>query len=118
MVLCAVSFACVPMLDAFHLLLITSALFGLGEALVTSSSAALVADLCKERHFGTAMGTFGTIFDIGHASGPILAGLLIARWGYLHAFWAMGAILLIGVPVFLLSVDVGRSGKIARQESV
>ena len=30
MVLCAVSFACVPLLDAFHLLLITSALFGLG----------------------------------------------------------------------------------------
>jgi MFS family permease len=118
MVMCAVSFACVPMLDAFHLLLITSALFGLGEALVTSSSAALVADLCKDRHFGTAMGTFGTIFDIGHASGPILAGLLIARWDYLHAFWAMSAILLIGVPVFLLSVDVGGPGKIARQESV
>ncbi len=32
-----------------------------GEALVTSSTAALVADICQERHFGTAMGTFGTI---------------------------------------------------------
>ena len=68
--------------------------------------AALIADICKKRHFGTAMGTFGTIFDIGHASGPILAGVLIAKWDYLHAFWLMAAILLIFVPVFMLSVDV------------
>jgi DHA1 family multidrug resistance protein-like MFS transporter len=115
MVLCAVSFACIPMLRTFHLLMITAAFFGLGEAFVTSSSAALVADICKERHFGTAMGTFGTIFDIGHASGPIVAGILIARWGYLHAFWSMGALLLLAAPVFILSVDVGKPQKIAHE---
>jgi DHA1 family multidrug resistance protein-like MFS transporter len=49
---------------------------------VTSSSAALVADVCHAKNFGAAMGTFGTIFDVGHASGPILAGLLIARFDY------------------------------------
>ena len=32
--------------------------------------------------------------------------------GYLHAFWLMGAILLIGVPVFLLSVNVEKPHKI------
>lgn len=112
MVLCAVSFACVPLLQAFYLLLITAAFFGLGEAFVTSSSAALVADICKERHFGTAMGTFGTIFDIGHASGPIVAGILIARWGYLHSFWLMAAILLMAVPVFIFSVDVAKPCKV------
>jgi MFS family permease len=106
MVLCAVSFACVPLLKTFYLLLTAAAFFGIGEAFVTSSSAALIADICKKRHFGTAMGTFGTIFDIGHASGPILAGVLIATWGYLHAFWLMAAILLIFVPVFMLGVDV------------
>jgi len=112
MVLCAFSFACVPLLQAFYLLLMAAAFFGLGEAFVTSSSAALVVDICKERHFGTAMGTFGTIFDIGHAAGPIVAGILIARWGYLHAFWLMGAILLIAVPVFVLSVTVEKPHKI------
>jgi MFS family permease len=79
-------------------------LFGLGESLVTSSSAALVADICKEKHFGTAMGTFGTIFDIGHASGPILAGLLIARYDYFSAFWIMSGVLIIGIPVFVFGV--------------
>jgi DHA1 family multidrug resistance protein-like MFS transporter len=104
MVLCAVSFGAIPLLHNFYLLLITATCFGLGEALVTSSSAALVADICHERHFGTAMGTFGTIFDVGHAAGPIVAGLLLARMDYLQTFWIMGALLLASIPVFLLTV--------------
>jgi len=101
---CAISFGLVPVFRDFHLLMITAAFFGLGEALVTSSGAAFVADLCKEKHFGTAMGTFGTIFDIGHASGPILAGFLLAHHGYLFLFWAMSVALLIVVPIFSLTV--------------
>ena len=58
MVLCAVSFACVPMLNAFYLLLITSAFFGLGEAFVTSSSAALVADHLQGTAFRDSHGNF------------------------------------------------------------
>ena len=108
MLACAVSFAAIPLLIRFELLILASLLFGLGEAFVTSSSAALVADLCQEKHFGTAMGTFGTIFDVGHASGPILAGLLIARWGYLAAFSILSAVLLVAIPVFILGVKVDR----------
>jgi len=104
MVLCALSFGAIPLLHNFYLLLITATFFGLGEALVTSSTAALVADICQQRHFGTAMGTFGTIFDVGHAAGPIVAGLLLARMDYLPAFWIMGAVLLASIPVFLLTV--------------
>jgi len=114
MVLCALSFGAIPLLKDFYLLLITATFFGLGEALVTSSSAALVADICQERHFGTAMGTFGTIFDVGHAAGPIVAGLLLARMAYLPAFGLMGALLLASIPVFLLTVThEGRSGPAA-----
>jgi MFS transporter, DHA1 family, multidrug resistance protein len=104
MVLCAVSFGAIPLLQNFYLLLITATFFGLGEALVTSSTAALVADICQQRHFGTAMGTFGTIFDVGHAAGPIVAGLLLARMDYLLTFWIMGAVLIAAIPVFLLTV--------------
>jgi MFS family permease len=109
MVLCAGAFGAIPLLGDFCSLMIAAMLFGLGEAFVTSSSAALVADVCKEKHFGTAMGTFGTIFDIGHASGPILAGMLIARYDYLYAFWLMAAILIIAVPVFIMQVKVERN---------
>jgi MFS family permease len=108
MVLCAGSFAAIPLLKSFYLLLGTALVFGLGEAFVTSSSAALVADVCQEKHFGTAMGTFGTIFDVGHASGPILAGLLIARFDYFTSFVIMAVLLLAAIPVFVLGVDEGR----------
>jgi DHA1 family multidrug resistance protein-like MFS transporter len=104
MVLCALSFGAIPLFQSFYLLLVTATVFGLGEALVTSSTAALVADICQERHFGTAMGTFGTIFDVGHAAGPIVAGLLLARLDYLPSFWIMGAVPLASIPIFLLMV--------------
>jgi DHA1 family multidrug resistance protein-like MFS transporter len=104
LVLSALSFAVIPLLRDFSTLLVAAALFGFGEAFVTSSANALVADLCQERHFGTAMGAFGTIFDIGHASGPILAGYLLLHFNYLTSFWIIAAISLASVPVFLWQV--------------
>ncbi len=104
MLLCAASLGGIPLLKGFYPLMLAAIVFGFGEAFVTSSSAALVADLCKEKHFGTAMGTFGTIFDIGHASGPILAGILIAHFDYLYAFWIISSLLIASVPVFVLGV--------------
>ena len=108
MLLCALSFAAIPLLTNFYLLGLAAVVFGLGEALVTSSSAALIIDVCKEKHFGAAMGGFGTIFDIGHASGPILAGLLIARLGYLPTFWLMAAMLLAAIPLFMATVKINK----------
>jgi len=104
LVLSALSFGAIPLLKDFSSLLVAAALFGFGEAFVTSSANALVADLCQERHFGTAMGTFGTIFDIGHAAGPILAGYLLLSFSYVQSFWLIAAISLASVPVFLWQV--------------
>lgn len=111
LLLCALSFGSIPLLKDFYLLALAALVFGLGESFVTSSSAALVADICKEKHFGTAMGTFGTIFDIGHASGPILAGLLLARFDYLPSFLIMASLLVAAVPVFVISVAGGKVSK-------
>ncbi len=107
MLLCALSFGVIPLLKDFYHLMSAAMVFGLGEALVTSSSAALVADICKEKQFGTAMGTFGTIFDVGHAAGPMLAGVLIARHGYAYSFRVISSLLLMSVPVFVASVKLG-----------
>ncbi len=104
LVACAVSFAAIPLLTGFWPLLAACLVFGLGEAFVTSSSAAMVADLCRASQYGAAMGVFGTIFDVGHASGPILGGLLVGSLGYLPAFSVMAAVLLAAAPCFLLTV--------------
>jgi MFS family permease len=109
MILCAVAFGVIPFLRDFSALMVAAVFFGLGESFVTSSSAALVADICKEKHFGTAMGTFGTIFDIGHASGPILAGFLIARFDYGYSFMIMASLLIAAVPLFLATVKHERA---------
>lgn len=102
--ICAIPFACIPLTQNFFLLAILAMAFGIGEAFVTSSSAAMVAEFCEERHYGAAMGTFGTIFDIGHASGPILAGLLLGRLRYQLSFLIIAGILILASFVFNLSV--------------
>lgn len=77
---CAVPFAAVPWCTGLWPLLALALVFGLGEALVTAASSALVSDLCKRRSLGAAMGVFGTIGDAGHAAGPIVGGLVIAAY--------------------------------------
>ena len=104
MLLCAVPFALIPHLTGFVALMLAGMVFGLGEAFVTSSSAALVADFCKARHYGAAMGTFGTIFDVGHAAGPIVTGLLVASFGYGPAFAIVATLLCASIPLFLITV--------------
>jgi MFS transporter, DHA1 family, multidrug resistance protein len=108
MFVCAVPFVLIPWFHSFSVLLVLAAIFGLGEAVVTSSAAALVADFCREDHLGSAMGTFGTIFDVGHASGPLLAGMLIGLTGsgtdYRLSFAIVAGLLVAAAIVFRYGV--------------
>jgi len=108
MFVCAVPFVLIPWFQSFGVLLVLAAIFGLGEAVVTSSAAALVADFCREDQLGCAMGTFGTIFDVGHASGPLVAGALIGLTGsgadYRLSFAIVAALLVAAAIVFRVGV--------------
>ncbi len=110
MFVCVVPFVLIPWFKSYAVLLMLSAIFGLGEAIVTSSAAALVADLCKDDNLGSAMGTFGTIFDVGHASGPLLAGALIGFTGsgsdYRLSFAIVAVLMVIAAIVFRFGVNV------------
>jgi predicted MFS family arabinose efflux permease len=50
------------------------------------------------------MGMQGTIGDIGHASGPLLAGILIAHLNYAHAFAIIAGLQLAAAVVFWLAM--------------
>ncbi len=104
LLVCAGSFAIIPSFDSLHALLLLAAAFGMGEAIVTSSTSALVADLSRAGSLGSAMGAFGTIMDIGHASGPLLAGVLIGLLDYSMAFGLISLILLLGCALFVIMV--------------
>jgi MFS family permease len=81
-------------------------LLGLGIAAVTPATNALIADLVATRRLGTGMGVFGTIWDIGEAAGPILAGVLIGQIGYGPAFDALAAITVVVALIFAVRVRV------------
>jgi MFS family permease len=111
MVLCAGAFVLIPTTGSLGALVALAVAFGLGEALVTSSTAAMVADMCDKRHYGAAMGAFGTYFDIGHAAGPITAGLLLAAFAenYLAAFLPIAIAMLLATVLFALTVSERRN---------
>ena len=108
LLICAGTFVCIPQSSMFGILLALSAGFGFGEAVVSSSSSALVADSSEFKQLGAGMGMQGTIMDIGHASGPLLAGLLIAMLSYGQAFAIIAGIQLAAGAVFWLAMR-GRS---------
>jgi MFS transporter, DHA1 family, multidrug resistance protein len=102
--LCAVIVPLIMRSQTFSALIALSCLFGLGVAVVTPSTTALVADLAKKGRMGSAMGVFGTIWDTGEAAGPILAGVLIASFSYFNGFLIIGAFMTIVAGIFALAV--------------
>jgi DHA1 family multidrug resistance protein-like MFS transporter len=80
------------------------AAFGLGLATVTASTSALVADLSRAQGRGGAMGILSSIMDIGHSTGPMVAGALIGAYSYRTAFGAVGACLVVAGLIFGLAM--------------
>jgi len=102
--LCALILPLVVLGEAFLSLLFLSSLFGLGVAIVTPSTTALVADLAKAGRMGSAMGVFGTIWDTGEAAGPILAGFLIASLGYFNSFFIISGLMALAAVIFAVTI--------------
>ncbi|HXH11197.1 MAG TPA: MFS transporter [Alphaproteobacteria bacterium] len=110
--LCIAMLPLMPLTTHMVGLLVEGAIFGLGMAIVTPSTMALVTDLCKVGHYGAALGVFGTIWDIGEALGPLLAGRLIDASGglevgtaYLIAFSSVAMVLVAAGVIFSLTVQ-------------
>ena len=104
LLICAATFVCMPHVSIFAVLLLLSAGFGFGEAVVSSSSSAFVADSSEFKTLGAGMGMQGTIGDIGHASGPLLAGILIANMSYAGAFTIIASLQVAAAMVFWLTM--------------
>jgi DHA1 family multidrug resistance protein-like MFS transporter len=102
---CSGAFGLVAMATDFTTLAVAVVLYGAALAVATSATSALVTDLSRQARYGAAHGVFGTIYDVGDAAGPIVAGLLVAALGYremffLNAGWALLlAVVFLAVPV-------------------
>ncbi len=96
----ALSVVLLPYLPYFFGLCALSLVFGVGFAMVTSSTSALVADLTKNGEYGSSMGVLRTVMDVGQTIGPVLTGWMVGVYGYTSAFTLLGAISLGAALVF------------------
>ncbi|MBK7105976.1 MAG: MFS transporter [Ignavibacteriae bacterium] len=90
------------LVKSFELLLVFGILWGLGTSVISSVAVAFITDLTKQKKFGAAHGTYGTIFDIGEALGPIAAGFLVAVISYNWMF------ILVSLQLLLMTVLFGK----------
>lgn len=74
--------------------------FGIGMAMVISSTAAYVSDISKREDYGTAIGTLSTIMDIGQTIGLILSGYVIIVFSFGGVFVMVGVVLLFAALIF------------------
>ncbi len=86
LLLCATALPLIFRSESLIALVLVAPLLGLGVGAVTPVTNALIADLASAQRLGAAMGVFGTIWDIGEAAGPMLAGFLIGGLGYAATF--------------------------------
>lgn len=103
---CAAALSLIFRMTSLAGLLVVVPLLGLGVAAVTPATNALIADLVAVQRLGTGMGVFGTIWDIGEAAGPILAGVLIAQIGYEPAFDVIAVIIAAIAVTFAIRVRI------------
>jgi MFS family permease len=92
--------AIVLLSSSYLVIMVFIAIFGLGLATVTASTSALVADLSRAQGRGGALGILSSIMDIGHSSGPMVAGVLIGAYSYRIAFGIVGISLLVVSLIF------------------
>jgi MFS family permease len=117
-VLCALTLAAMSFATSFFVLVGLNIIFGLGTGMVTPATTALIGDVAKRNNVGTAMGVFGSLWDIGHASGPIIAGFLIAALDYRIAFSIVSVAILLTLLPFLASPAVRRVEREMRASQV
>lgn len=82
-------------------LLASSILLGLSISIVTSASAAHIADLSKTESHGSAMGMLGSIMDIGHTTGPIVGGILAVSFNLKVSFLSGTSVLVFSMFCFI-----------------
>jgi hypothetical protein len=106
LLLCAAALPLIFRSESLTVFLLAAPLLGVGVGAVTPVTNALIADLSSARRLGAAMGVFGTIWDIGEAAGPMIAGFLIGDLGYARTFDVLAVVIaLVTVGVMALVRD-------------
>ena len=110
----ALAFLLCAAAPSFGWLLFFRFLQGIGAGLIISCAPALVTSLYPEARRSHALGIFTLMFALGSAMGPLIGGVLVARWGWPGVFWfrapiALTSLLLLrGLPQGSATASKGR----------
>ncbi|MCI0433144.1 MAG: MFS transporter [Gemmatimonadetes bacterium] len=103
LLVCGSAVLCVSLVSALPGLAAAIAAYAAGVATTTAATSAYITDVTRRARYGAAHGAFGTIYDVGDAFGPIVAGLLVAAVGYAHMFRIMAMVALTMAFGFVLA---------------
>jgi MFS family permease len=98
-----VSVSLIPVFSEIFLIFIISLVSGLGMSLTTVATTKYIADIAKKEEIGASMGALSSIMDIGHSSGPFVAGVLISISGFFAGFFSCLLITIVISTSFLVN---------------
>jgi len=93
-----------PFSTQFMTLILLSVGYGLGFAMVISSTSPLISELVPANLVGASMGFLSTMMDVGQTLGPIVSGVILTTsLQYLGLFSSLSLLLILSGVVFVLS---------------
>jgi MFS family permease len=106
--ICSVAVFSLSLASGLTTVVAVVAFYAAGVAITTAATSAYITDMTRRARYGAAHGVFGTIYDVGDALGPIVAGGLVAALGYAHMFQVMAAVAITMAAVFAISTAAER----------
>lgn len=108
-VLLGAATAGIPLVTGIAALTLVSVLFGLAVSVSTVATSSYVAEVVTKEKIGASLGGLSSIMDIGHSSGPFVAGFIITAVNVGAGFFAGAAVCAIAALVFTALVIQGWS---------
>jgi MFS family permease len=99
-VLCSAGVGLVSVATGLPVLVVAIVIYAAGAGFTTAATGAFITDLSRRARYGAAHGVFGTIYDVGDALGPIVAGVLVGTFGYESMFQAMAILAFVSAIAF------------------
>jgi MFS transporter, DHA1 family, multidrug resistance protein len=98
----AVFIAAVPVVGGTVAIAAIGVLFGLAMSVSTVATSTYVADVAKQENLGASLGALSSIMDIGHSSGPFIAGMIITATTMAGGFLSAGVVCILSAGLFAI----------------
>ena len=103
-IISAITLLAFPFTTQFSILLLLSIVYGLGFAMVISSTSPLICEQVPSTLVGSSLGFLATTMDIGQTVGPVISGIILSSILHYNAmFYSLSALLISSCLIFNFS---------------